>query len=101
MILKRRKTPKNTISALLGDFIRRGDTRIDRVLQNNGVYLYYLTENEHAIDFEDVVTPNNSSVLHNKKNQIKTFHERDLHILFNTYLNSVKIRAKTIYHGQG
>ena len=37
------KTPKATISALLGDFIRAGDNRVKRIKLNNSGYLYYLT----------------------------------------------------------
>lgn len=32
------KTPASTISALLGDFIRNGDTRVKRIKQDGGTY---------------------------------------------------------------
>ena len=35
------KTPFATISALLGDFIRLGDTRVKRI-KESGSYFYYL-----------------------------------------------------------
>ena len=37
------KTPASTISALLGDFIRNGDSRVKRIKQDGGTYSYYLT----------------------------------------------------------
>ena len=43
------KTPASTISALLGDFIRNGDTRVKRIKQQGGTYAYYLTKNEQNI----------------------------------------------------
>ena len=36
------KTPASTVSALLGDFIRNGDTRVKRIKQQGGAYSYYL-----------------------------------------------------------
>ena len=44
------KTPGSTVSALLGDFIRNGDTRVKRIKQDGGTYTYYLTKNEQNID---------------------------------------------------
>ena len=46
------KTPASTISALLGDFIRNGDTRVKRIKQEGGTYSYYLTKNEQNISIE-------------------------------------------------
>ena len=46
------KTPASTISALLGDFIRNGDTRVKRIKQDGGTYSYYLTKNEQNIGIE-------------------------------------------------
>src|ERR1700741_5290655 len=46
------KTPGSTISAVLGDLIRSGDTRIKRIKQEGGTYLYYLTKNEQNIGIE-------------------------------------------------
>ena len=37
---KEAKTPPATISALLGDFVRVGDTRVKRV-KESGAYFYY------------------------------------------------------------
>jgi hypothetical protein len=46
------KTPASTVSALLGDFIRNGDTRVKRIKQEGGTYSYYLTKNEQDIGIE-------------------------------------------------
>lgn len=43
------KTPASTISAILGDFIRKGDTRVKRIKQDGGPYSYYLTKNVQHI----------------------------------------------------
>ena len=37
------KTPASTVSALLGDFIRNGDSRVKRIKGAGGTYSYYLT----------------------------------------------------------
>ncbi len=36
------KTPPATVSALLGDFIRNGHSRVKRIKQDNGTYAYFL-----------------------------------------------------------
>ena len=46
------KTPGSTVSAILGDFIRNGDTRVKRIKQEGGTYSYYLTKNEQNIGIE-------------------------------------------------
>jgi len=64
------KTPESTISALLGDFIRKNDTRIQRI-KSNSIYFYYLSKNNLNIE-----NFNNLEV--NIKDRYK---ERDLHKL--------------------
>ena len=94
------KTPFATVSALLGDFIRLGDTRVKRVKQS-GAYFYYLTKNEHTIDleyFEVKETINGKK--NNKNDKDKTFGERDLHKLLSSYLKNSGIYSKTIFHEQ-
>jgi len=46
------KTPVSTISAILAEMIRDGDTRIKRIRQPGETYLYYLTKNELSIGIE-------------------------------------------------
>ncbi len=85
------KTPDATVSATLGDFIRKNDNRVKRIKNNNGSYLYYFSNYENELNFKN----EKSSLLNNKKIKYK---ERDLHPLFVTYLKSINILSKTIYH---
>lgn len=95
------KTPASTISALLGDFIRNGDTRVKRIKQQGGTYSYYLTKNEQniAIDILSGETPTQTTL---PKNPIKTktYEERDLHKLLSSYLKNTDTYSKTIFHEQ-
>ena len=88
---KRSKTPKNTISAQLGSFIRQGDERVKRVKDSRS-YLYYLSKFENDIEIDDVDNDN--------ENTQSTYKERDLHILLSSYLNNKNIYSKTILHEQ-
>ncbi|MDW7695925.1 hypothetical protein R9C00_25635 [Flammeovirgaceae bacterium SG7u.111] len=92
------KTPASTISALLGDFIRNGDTRVKRIKETGGTYSYYLTKNESNIGIDTLIE---KTTTENKK-QIKkgTFEERDLHLLLSSYLKNADIYSKTIFHEQ-
>ncbi len=90
---KNAKTPDATISALLGDFIRKNDSRVHRNKANSGTYFYYLSKNEQNIVIEELDT------LVNEVQKIKkTYKERDLHILLSSYLKSKNIYSKTILH---
>lgn len=94
------KTPASTISALLGSFIRDGDTRVKRIKQG-GAYLYYLTKNEQNIGIDilsgDVETQKNLIV---KNKKPKVYEERDLHKLLSSYLKNTDTYSKTIFHEQ-
>ena len=86
------KTLEATVSALLGDFIRKNDTRVGRLKQGR-TYFYYLTKNQ----LENKINLLNIEQKINKK--IKNdFYERDLHPLFVSYLKSQNIFSKTILH---
>ena len=87
------KTPEATISALLGDFIRKNDSRVRRTKANSGTYFYYLSKNEQ--DLTD--TPIESSPKKESKVK-KTYQERDLHKLLSSYLKNKNIYSKTILH---
>lgn len=93
------KTPSATISALLGDFIRNGDTRVKRIKQQGGTYSYYLTKNEHIIAIDvlsgDTVTQSSLPEIVSK-----TYQERDLHRLLSSYLKNSGTYSKTIFHEQ-
>ncbi len=95
------KTPASTISALLGDFIRNGDSRVKRIKQEGGTYSYYLTKNEQEIGidvFEAFTTT--TTTMPPPKQKIKPYDERDLHKLLSSYLKNTKIYSKTIFHEQ-
>lgn len=95
------KTPGSTISAILGDFIRNGDTRVKRLKQNGATYSYYLTKNEHNIGID--VLSGDTLILPikpAKSNKIKTYEERDLHKLLSSYLKNTDTYSKTIFHEQ-
>lgn len=87
------KTPKDTVSALLGDFIRNGDSRVRRYKNENKVFCYYLAKYENESVQEEEVKS-----LTALKKQKDTFHERDLHPLLCAFLASKGIMAKTIFH---
>jgi hypothetical protein len=97
------KTPGSTISAVLGDFIRNGDTRVKRIKQEGGTYSYYLTKNESNIGI-DVLTgiTETLTVTDSIKATVKhkTYDERDLHKLLSSYLKNTGIYSKTIFHEQ-
>ena len=95
------KTPASTISALLGDFIRNGDSRVKRIKQEGGTYSYYLTKNEQEIGI-DVLSGSTETITGQKKlkHKEKSYEERNLHILLSSYLKNTKIYSKTIFHEQ-
>ena len=94
------KTPPATISALLGDFIRNGDTRVKRIKQDNGTYSYYLTKNEQDIGLDILSGSTGSTAVKPLNIKATTYHERDLHKLLSSYLKNTKIYSKTIFHEQ-
>jgi hypothetical protein len=91
------KTPPATISALLGDFIRTGDTRVKRI-RSGGTYSYYLTKNENNLDLISLTNP--TLQVENKKIKISGYDERHLHKLLSSYLKNTEIYSKTIFHEQ-
>lgn len=92
------KTPSSTISASLGDFIRNGDSRVKRIKQENGSYLYYLTKNEQNIGIDLLFSETQIDVKSSGKQ--KTYEERDLHKLLSSYLKNADTYSKTIFHEQ-
>ncbi len=91
------KTPSQTISALLGDFIRKGDSRVKRIKGKKGAFSYYLTALESEINLE-VVLLSESEKKNTSIPQQLSYSERDLHILLSSYLNNQNIFSKTIFH---
>lgn len=98
-IFKEAKTPQATISAQLGEFIRKGDTRVKRIKQPNGSYSYYLTKNEQHIGIETLIEVSESTKA-KPKEKIQSYNERDLHKLLSSYLKNTGIYSKTVFHEQ-
>lgn len=95
------KTPSSTVSAILGDFIRNGDSRVKRIKQQGGTYSYYLTKNEQNISIEVLSGETEvKSTIPTKTPKIKTYEERDLHKLLSSYLKNTDTYSKTIFHEQ-
>ncbi len=96
------KTPPSTVSAILGDFIRNGDTRVKRIKNESGSYSYYLTINEPDIDIVALSggTETETVPIKLQKTKVKTYYERDLHKLLSSYLKNTKVYSKTIFHEQ-
>jgi len=88
-------TPSSVVAATLGNFIREGDTRVKRIKKED-LFFYFLTKNEQKIEINEVTY---TEVKRKSRNE-KTFEERDLHKLLSTYLKSIGIYSKTIYHEQ-
>lgn len=94
---KEAKTPDSTVSALLGDFIRNGDSRVKRFKKTGGSYAYYLTKHEQSIG-TDILTQEIVPTTTKQTTKTKTYEERDLHKLLSSYLKSTDIYSKTIFH---
>ncbi|HOD62456.1 MAG TPA: hypothetical protein PKG96_10205 [Bacilli bacterium] len=92
------KTPGLTVSALLGDFIRNGDSRVRRIKQQGGAYFYYLTKNEQNISID--VLSGETEIKSTIPIKTRTYEERDLHKLLSSYLKNTDIYSKTIFHEQ-
>lgn len=87
-------TPDATISALLGDFIRKNDSRVGRTKQGK-TYFYYLTKNKNE---DTLLSPLEVVKTDDLKKNKADYQERDLHKLFVSFLKSKDIYAKTIFH---
>jgi hypothetical protein len=91
------KTPKSTISAQLGEFIRNNDTRMKRVKGKGGIFSYYLAKYEQDINIEQFAV-SSDEIEKKATKEKKTYHERDLHKLLSSYLKNKNIYSKTILH---
>jgi len=91
------KTPKNTVSSQLWDFIKNSDSRVKRIKGNGNYYLYYLAKHEQNINFDDFATTTSEATTKETKIK-KTYQERDLHKLLSSYLKNKNIYSKTILH---
>lgn len=91
------KTPSQTISASLGHFIRKGDSRVKRIKNKKGSFSYYLTALESDINLEVALLQESEKKNASIPKQL-SYSERDLHILLGSYLNNQKVFSKTIFH---
>lgn len=91
------KTPAQTVSAILGDFIRKEDSRVKRIKGKSGTFTYYLAKYEKEIEFDLIIPHQPDSTT---KGKLKPFAERDLHKLLSSYLKNTDIFSKTIFHEQ-
>ncbi len=89
------KTPIQTVSALLGTFIKNNDTRVGRIKGNGNFYLYYLTKHEQHLNLDVPLISNSKTISVNKS---KDYQERDLHRLLSSYLKGNNVFSKTIFH---
>jgi len=92
------KTPASTISALLGDFIRKNDTRVKRIKGKQSQYLYYLAKFEQDLNINEIASDIVEKSEQKQQKKKQTYNERDLHKLLSSYLKNKKIYAKTILH---
>jgi len=91
------KTPCATVSTLLGDFIRKNDSRVKRIKLDATTYSYYLKELENNIPINMLTS--DKTILDEKKGKItKGYSERNLHKLLATFLKSQNIFSTTIFH---
>lgn len=88
------KTPSDTIGAQLGSFIRHNDSRVKRIKGKKG-FEYYLSKFENDINLIEIIDKENEPKIVNNS---KSYLERDLHILFSTYLQNQSTYCKTIFH---
>ena len=91
------KTPSDTTSAQLGSFIRKNDTRVKRIKNRKGYFVYYLSKYE-----DEIILPETIEEIHKEKptNKTNSYQERDLHKLLSSYLKNKNIYSKTIFHEQ-
>lgn len=90
------KTPASTVAAESGYFIRNGDSRVKRIKRSDGTFLYYLTKQENEIGIENLTGLTKTLVAETSSKE--PFKERDLHILFSTFLKGENVLSKTIFH---
>lgn len=92
------KTPSSTISALLGDFIRKNDERVKRIKGEKSTYLYYLAKFEQDLNVNNIATDVNTKIEIKQSVKKQNYNERDLHKLLSSYLKNKNIYSKTILH---
>lgn len=92
------KTPASTISALLGDFIRKNDQRVKRIKGEKSTYLYYLAKFEQDLNINEIASDITEKSQPKQQKKKQTYNEKGLHKLLSSYLKNKKIYTKTILH---
>lgn len=91
------KNPTAIVSAMLGEFIKNGDSRIKRSKTSGETYKYYLTKIEKTVLIEQLGSDLEPDKIKPKKND---YQERDLHKLLSSFLKNTNTYSKTIFHEQ-
>lgn len=91
------KKPIAIVSAMLGEFIKNGDSRIKRTKTSGETYKYYLTRIEKTVLIEQLSSNFEPEKIKPKKND---YQERDLHKLLSSFLKNTNTYSKTIFHEQ-
>lgn len=91
------KNPGALVSAMLGEFIKNGDTRVKRTKTSGKTYKYYLTKLEHTVLKDQFGVGIEIEITKPKKND---YQERDLHIMLSSFLKNTGTYSKTIFHEQ-
>lgn len=101
------QTPAQTVSAVLGNFIRNRDSRVKRIPLKGAAFAYYLAKYEADISItsleafgQDGEKEGASGVAEPVAEYHQYFDERSLHKLLSSYLNGIGIRSKTVFHEQ-
>lgn len=93
-----KETPANTVSAQLGDFIRKSDSRVKRLKLPSGTLGYYLTKFEQDIGIDTITALTEEKANKNGRLTTKGYLEKDLHKLLSSYLKVIDTYSKTIPH---
>jgi uncharacterized protein len=91
------KTPKNTVSAGLVNFITKKDSRVKRIKKAKG-FEYYLAKYENDINLQGTTEYLKSLSKKSNNNNNSNYHERDLHLLLSSFLKNNDSYSKTIFH---
>jgi len=104
MTLAKQEHLAQQFQRFLGDFIRNGDTRVNRIKRENSTYWYYLAKNEEIIGIEiltgETIKLEEAKLKVNNADKSKSYDVRDLHKLLSSYLKNTSIYSKTIFHEQ-
>jgi hypothetical protein len=95
-----KETPANTVSAQLGDFIRKSDSRVKRIKLPSGTLGYYLTKYELNAGIDQINAQTAKEAEKKSENKKQGYDEKDLHLILSSYLQVSNTLSKTIPHTQ-